>query len=205
MKGALFVAASDREAEPFRAHGHKVIVAGVGRVNAAVATTLALERGEYDRVVSVGFAGALPGSGLKPGAIVVADRAVYVEEGMLGPEGFQDLAALGFPLASFFEGNSVVCDPSLWEGLGVERAVRGPIATVATCSGTDAGAAEVVARSGAIAEAMEGAAVVHAGRLLGVRGGEIRAISNQTGNRERQGWDVGAAVEALGLIAVALG
>jgi len=73
----------------------------------------------------------------------------------------------------------------------------GHIATVATCSGTDLQAQQVARRTRAIAEAMEGAAVVHAARRLGVPAIEIRTISNTTGDREQQQWNLEGALAAL--------
>jgi nucleoside phosphorylase len=35
---------------------------------------------------------------------------------------------------------------------------------------------------------MEGAAIVHVARLMGVRVGEVRGISNTVGNRDRGAW-----------------
>jgi futalosine hydrolase len=45
---------------------------------------------------------------------------------------------------------------------------------------------------------MEGAAAVHAARRLGVAGIELRTVSNTTGDRDRQAWDLGRALAALG-------
>jgi futalosine hydrolase len=105
------------------------------------------------------------------------------------------MRALGFALGDF-EGNRVPVDAALLQGFG-HLGARGPIATVATCSGTDAGAQEVARRTGAIAEAMEGAAVAHAARRFGVPALEIRTISNATGNRTMQGWDLPRGLAAL--------
>lgn len=114
----------------------------------------------------------------------------------MSPEGFQDMTGLGFPLGDF-EGNTVPVDPIMTVALdGLYR--TGPIATVATCSGTDEAAQEVVRRTGAIAEAMEGAAVVHAARRLGLPAGELRAISNTTGDRNNQRWDLPRGLSVLG-------
>jgi futalosine hydrolase len=74
----------------------------------------------------------------------------------------------------------------------------GPLATVATCSGTDEAARAVARRTDALAEAMEGAAVVHAARRLGVPAIELRAISNMTGDRAAQQWDLSRGLDALG-------
>jgi futalosine hydrolase len=45
---------------------------------------------------------------------------------------------------------------------------------------------------------MEGAAVVHAARRLKVPAIEIRTISNTTGDRTTQQWDISGALAALG-------
>ncbi|MHC4142910.1 MAG: futalosine hydrolase, partial [Planctomycetota bacterium] len=127
---------------------------------------------------------------------VVASSCIYAEEGLAAPAGFLDMTGLGFSLGDF-EGNTVPVDEGLLQRLD-RRYRAGPVATVATCSGTDAAAREVVRRTGAIAEAMEGAAVVHAARRLGVAAIELRVISNTTGDRDRQQWDLPGALKALG-------
>jgi futalosine hydrolase len=174
-----------------------VVVGGIGRTNAAVATTTAiLDEGPFDFVISAGVAGSLPDSGLSIGDIVVASSCVYVEEGLITPDGFQDMKAMGFSLGDF-SGNTVPVDSTLLGRLGA-IGVTGSIATVATCSGTDEQAALVADRTCCLCEAMEGAAVVHAARLAGLLAIEIRAISNTTGNRDAQQWDLGLALDNLG-------
>jgi futalosine hydrolase len=113
----------------------------------------------------------------------------------MGPAGFSDMSGLGFKLGSF-EGNAVPVDDALLETFATAFAI-GPIATVATVSGTDEAAMEVVRRTGAVAEAMEGAAVVHAAQRLHTPAIELRAISNTTGHRSGQTWDLEAALAAL--------
>ena len=210
--GLVVVAATDREATPFRDRGLRVVVSGVGRVNAAVATTLAVtSRSTPPMVVSAGIAGVLPSrdgfvSSPAIGSIVIGDRAVYAEEGMISGEGFTTISDMGFPVATFAQGNSILPDSDALNRLrkSVPAALVGSIATVATCSGTDGLAKEIATRTGAVAEAMEGAAVIHAARLLGAAAVEIRTISNRTGDRERQGWDLEAAIVALDTVAIAL-
>lgn len=210
----LVVAATDREAAGFRDHGLPVVVSGVGRVNAAIATTLALSATARDQplplVVSAGIAGSLPD---ETGAVavdllrtVIGSRAACVEEGIVTPSGFQSISEMGFPLAGIMTDDAFPSDPT-----GLRRcratlpdAVEGPVATVATCSGTDEAAREVVRRSGAVAEAMEGAGVLHAAGLLGAPAVEVRVISNTTGDRDRQVWRLDAAFEALRDVAAAL-
>ena len=193
----LLVVAVEAEATAVDTHeGVHVITSGVGRTNAAIATTLAAQRhAPIHAVVSTGVAGALPGSDLDIGDLVAADFCVYAEEGIETPTGFQDMSTLGFPLGDF-AANDVPCDPIL------VRSIQGfvpihRIATVATYSGTDQAAERIAARTSCVAEAMEGAAVVHTARRLGLPAIEIRAISNTTGNRDAQRWDLKAAFAAL--------
>jgi futalosine hydrolase len=201
----LVVTAVGKEADACSSmQGARVVTGGVGRTNAAIATTRAiLEHGPFDALISAGVAGSLPGSGLSIGDIVLASSSVYFEEGLLAPDGFHDLASMGFPLGDF-EGNAIPGDRNMLEQVG-SLGIRGPIATVATCSGTDAAAETVVERTGAIAEAMEGAAVLHAGRAFGLPGMDLRAISNTTGDRDRQQWDLAGGLRALTEISRRLG
>ena len=205
MKRTLVIVAVEAEraalgARCLAAPEVRVVVAGIGRTNAAAATAEALTEARatgapFAAVISTGIAGALPGSNLALGTVIVADACVYAEEGIALPEGQGDMRVLGFPLGDF-EGNRVPVDGAL---LVAFRAL-GPaceIATVATCSGTDAAALSVRTRTGAMAEAMEGAAVVHAARRVGVPAIEIRSISNTTGDRATQRWDIAAAFAAL--------
>jgi len=193
----LLVAATASEADAIGTPAAgRMVVSGVGRTNAAAATTLGLiAHGPFDAVISVGLAGVLPGSGLEIGDVIAADHCVYMEEGIDTPEGFRTMSDLGWPLGAF-EGNAVPCGGDLVDRL---RSIlpMGRIATVATCSGIDAAAERVAARTGCVAEAMEGAAVVHAAGRLDVPGIEIRAISNTTGDRDGQVWDVRLALQAL--------
>ena len=173
-----------------------VVAGGVGRTNAAASTTRSLlENGPFSRVISAGIAGILPGNDLKVGDVLLASECVYMEEGIETPEGFQDMDAMGFPLGEF-KGNHVPVDTAWLERCPAELP-RGPIATVATCSGTDDLARLVHQRTGGMAEAMEGAAVLHAAGRLDVPGLEVRSMSNFTGHRSSQQWDIAKALESL--------
>lgn len=195
----LLVTAVDAEAQAISpAPRVDVVVAGIGRANAAAATTEAIiRRGPFAAVMSVGVAGVLPGAPLSIGDPVVATRCVYFEEGLIGPDGFATLDDMGLRLGDFSD-NAVPVDAHLLTQLRGVIPTHGPIATVATCSGTEAAAAEVVRRTSAVAEAMEGAAVVHAARRLATPGIELRVISNSTGDRHRQRWDLHGALSKLG-------
>ena len=194
----LIVTAVQAEAESIgRPSGTFVVAGGIGRTNAAAATTAAiLSDGPFTWILNAGVAGSLPNSGLSIGDIVVANKCVYAEEGLMTQNGFQDMKQMGFPLGDF-DGNDVPVDTWMLEQLSTIGTVA-PIATVATCSGTDEQATLVVSRTNCVCEAMEGAAVVHAARRVGAPAIEIRSISNTTGNRNSQEWNLDLAISNLG-------
>ncbi len=179
-----------------------LILTGVGKANAAGAVARSLDPARHAVVLNVGVAGALPGSDLDPGDAVVADVSVFSDEGVATPAGFSDLAAMGFPIGPDL-GVGIPGSLELISAISPLCDAAGRIATVSTCSGTDALAREVAARAGAIAEAMEGAAVglvvarVAALERSDTGFAEIRAISNTTGDRDSQIWDLSAALSRL--------
>lgn len=187
--------------------GFDLVMSGVGKANAAGATARFLDPARHGRVVSAGIAGALPSlqadgrwaAGLEIGAVAAAAECAYSDEGIETPDGFLDCGQMGFPLGDF-PGRGVPVDAGVLVWLRGVAGRVGTIATVSTCSGTDDLARRVVERTGAIAEAMEGAAVVQVARRLGVAAGEVRVISNTTGDRGRQVWRIREAFEVLGSV-----
>lgn len=176
--------------------GVDLVVSGIGKANAAAAAARCADPSRHGCVISVGIAGVLPGGGLEIGQAVAATTCAYADEGIETPSGFLDCGQMGFPMGAF-PGRQVPVDPRLSAILGHEAGGQGVIATVSTCSGTDQLAARVRERTGAIAEAMEGAAVAQAALRLGIPGGELRIISNTTGDRDRQKWDARLGFERL--------
>jgi futalosine hydrolase len=179
-----------------------VVLSGVGKANAAGAVARCYDADRHGAILSLGIAGVLPardGSVTTPqiGQVVAAEWCSFADEGVETPEGYADMASLGFPLGSF-SGSRVPVDRGVLEIVRGSADVVATIATVSTCSGTDARAAEVVKRTGGVAEGMEGAAVALAAHRLGVAMGEVRVISNTTGDRGRQQWDLRRAFARLG-------
>ncbi len=180
----------------------EVVLSGVGKANAAGAVARCVDAARHGAILNVGIAGSLPsmdGGARSPriGQVVAAGGCAFADEGVETPEGYTDMASLGFPMGSF-PGSRVPVDPGVLEVVRRVADVVGTIATVSTCSGTDARAAEVVKRTGGVAEGMEGAAVALAAHRLGVAMGEVRIISNTTGDRGRQQWDLRGAFARLG-------
>ncbi len=185
---------------------HTLVVSGIGKGNAGAAASACVSKASCSCVLSVGVAGALPGPRALPlGSVVAATHCVYADEGCQTPEGFIECAALGFPVAPApFEGNRAAVPARVLERLRPVADCCGPIATVSTCSGTDALARAIAERTGAVAEGMEGAAVAAVAARLGVPFGEVRVISNTTGDRARQVWDIKGALAKLTVVIGAL-
>ena len=160
-----------------------LVQTGVGPVNAAFALTRLLTAHSARAIVVCGVGGAYPGSQLEPGDVVCAESETYGDLGADSPTGFLDMQALGFPVVN--------TNPPLFNTLPLDLfpvARRVPFVTCATCTGSDTKAAELRARTGGAVESMEGAALVHVARMMRVKIGEVRGISNAVGTRDRASW-----------------
>lgn len=204
------------------APGVDMVVTGVGKVNAAagVASTL---NPSHAGVISIGIAGILPAQSIEASIcdVVVATAMRYPDEGKESPDGYQSLAAMGFAHGPFDEGFGLAATPQwtriLHSGLALAAASmaqpgskqapkvhQGVIATVSTCSATDALARQVAQRTGAIAEGMEGAAACQVAAWHGLAFAEVRVLSNTTGDRNRQQWNMRDSLAVLGCVARAM-
>ncbi|WP_327068359.1 futalosine hydrolase [Kitasatospora sp. NBC_01250] len=169
-----------------------VVTAGVGPAAAAGATALALATGRHPLVVSAGIAG-----GFAPhapiGSVVAADAIVAADLGAQTPDGFQDVAELGFGTVRHTPSPAALALLA-----GATGAVVGPVLTVSTVTGSAERAAELTGRHpGAVAEAMEGFGVAEAAVRCGVPVLELRTVSNAVGPRDRAAWRIGEALGAL--------
>ncbi len=170
-----------------------VVAGGVGVAAAAAATAWALAAQHYDLVLSAGIAGGFAPRLL--GDVVVADAVVQADLGVEDGPVFRPASELG--LGS----ERTELDASVTRELARRcNAGTGAVLTVSTVTGTAATAARRLMQTpDACAEAMEGAGVlagaVRAG--VGVAFGEVRAISNVVGPRDRDGWDIPLALRAL--------
>lgn len=168
-----------------------LVVTGVGPVNAAHAVTVEILRRRPDAIIVCGIGGAYPGSELAVGDVICAEAECYGDLGASSPAGFLDLRALGFALIG---GPDPVYNDLPLQVFPVER--RDRFVTVSTCTGTDAAARALAARTGGAVENMEGAAVAHVARLHGIPMGELRGISNHVTDRDPGAWRVTDAARA---------
>ncbi|MDO3408306.1 futalosine hydrolase [Saccharibacillus sp. CPCC 101409] len=174
-----------------------VIAAGVGAAAAAAGTAARLARGGYGRVLSAGIAGGFAGEA-EIGSLVVASRMVAADLGSDSPDGFISVDELGFGssvVPAEDEVSARLAGALTSAGLDARLA---PVLTVATTTGTLAGAQALAARvPGAAAEGMEGFGVAEAARQFGLPALELRGISNAVGPRDRGAWKIGEALGAL--------
>lgn len=188
----LLVVATEPEAAPLRHLPARVVVSGIGDVNAALATQAAVVAERPDLILSVGIGGAYSSSGLKPGDVALASEMVYAQLGAMDGEQFLNLEAMGFPVLPGNYGRFPA-----WTGsnLGLPT---GPFLTVSTVTGSAQMAAELERRHpGALIEGMEGAGVAHAAALAGLPAGELRGVSNLVGPRDRASWQIRPALGAM--------
>lgn len=181
--------------QPLQLDGCEILRTGVGKAAAAGAVGRWFDPQRHAGVLSVGIAGALPGAWVEIGSSVLADSSVFADEGVLTPKGFQSLADMGFGADS----EPVRPDEPTRRAIQPLVDVIAPIATVSVCSGDDAWAADIAHRTGGLAEAMEGAAIGLTVRRIdpSARFAEVRVISNTTGDRDRQRWDLDAGLAGL--------
>lgn len=179
---------------------------GIGKVNAAITTTLLTERFRPRLLISTGCGGAYFGSGLNVGDLAVATAEIYGDEGVLTVDGWHTLEIIGipsvekrgnrysneFPLS--MQAAEKVFHFAFSLGLPVKR---GKFITVSTCSGTTCRGSELYKRFGGICENMEGAAIAHVALLYDTPMLEVRGISNMVEDRDLSRWDIPRSVEMV--------
>ena len=163
----LVVAATERELAG--AAGAATLACGIGPVEAAVSTALALAGRPPTALLHVGIAG---GRGIPVPQLVIGSEAVY-EDALIG----------GLVPARVHPDPRLVA--AARRALPDARVL--PIGTSARVGGT----------SDCEVEAMEGFAVLRAAKLAGVPAVEVRAVSNEIDEPDRGRWRFDEALAAL--------
>ncbi|HZP73861.1 MAG TPA: hypothetical protein VFA97_10850 [Gaiellaceae bacterium] len=169
----MVVAATQLEAELVDDAHARVVVCGIGPVEAAAATSRALVDEQPDAILQIGIAGAQT---LPHGSLAIGSESVYCD--VLDP-------AARLPRVERLE-------PAPQLLAAARRALPDAhVLPIATSGKVGGGAVCEV-------EAMEGFGVLRAAALAGVPALEVRAISNPVAERNRDRWHVGDALAALG-------
>ncbi len=209
----LFVSATPFEAaylrprsrESFRFRGREGLLGegwawlelGVGKVNAAMTLAAYLEAEPgVQKILVLGIAGAYPGTGLRPGDLVLASEEVQADLGTR-----RGLEPLGFPALErggrrYY--NRFPADPAYTAWISGRLGLR-PLSLL-TADRVSESVEEAYGRARAwrtAAENMEGAAVAQVALWRGLPWAELRAISNAAGVREKARWRTEDALLAL--------
>lgn len=183
--------------------GHAVLLAhsGVGQTAMSLQLTRLLERYPIQAVLLCGCGGSYPNSGLQNGDLALASEEIFGDLGVSLEADFIPLAELDIPRQS---GQMLPLQQSYpLQSPLTERARKilphaayGPFVSVNSCSGHPALSEQLAKRCNGICENMEGAAaaqVCHEYRLPLL---ELRGISNPTGTRDSDRWELKRGVEA---------
>lgn len=179
-------------------------VGGMGKVNAAHATTLMIEKFNPRALIVFGVGGAYPSSGAMVGDIALASEEISGDEGVLTLDGFKDTEYIGIPLVQSDRVRLYNRFPVSTSNLKHARQVlsrsitnvrihAGTFITLSTCTGTSLRAKELERRYHGLCENMEGAAAAQVAELHGIPWLEMRGISNIVEDRDLKKWDIRAA------------
>lgn len=175
-----------------------IAVIGVGPAAAAAGTARLLALAElagqpYGVVLCAGIAGGFAGRAAV-GDLVVATASLAADLGAQDGENFHSLDELGFGATRA----AVPAEVTSWLRSALPAALAGIILTVSSATGSSRRAAWLRSRyPEAVAEAMEGFGVATAAAGAGVAFGELRAVSNPVGPRDRATWRIPQALSAL--------
>ena len=178
---------------------------GMGKVNAAHASTVMITEFGPEALIVFGIGGAYPSSGAQIRDVVLAREEIAGDEGVLTKDGFRDTEYIGIPLirtASSVLYTTFPAAPLLERSLRALRSSStrdranvhvGPFVTLSTCTGTSTRALELEGRYHGLCENMEGAAAAQVAALHEVPWIEVRGISNIVEDRDLTKWDIAGA------------
>ncbi len=190
----LIIVATPQEAEFFANLPARVVVSGIGAVNAALTTYAAALEQKPKLIVNVGIGGAYPNSGLEMGQSACSSEFIYAGLGAQDGPDFLDLEQLGFPLRpGTFNRIPAWNGARAWaDQLGIRC---GEFLTLETVTGNLETLHTLEQRfPHALIEGMEGAGVAHAALRLGLPALEVRGVSNWVGLRDRSSWRIREAL-----------
>lgn len=193
---------------------YTLLISGPGVFNTVHALSVYLEHAVPDLILNTGIAGVFPESGLKTGDIGVAAQEHYIHTGVgtgggwLSPLPFglisgipstgQGIYPMGEDLVTrYYEILKSGVKDSKTGGVHVSK---GNFITVSTLPGSRQEARNRHAGDAPLMEAMEGAAAAHTAFLYKVPFLEVRAGSNEVGERDQSKWNIPLAVDRVSMI-----
>ncbi len=168
---------------------------GIGQINMAMQLSRILTIYSPDAAILFGCGGAYPNSGLQLGDTVIASSETLGDTGIATTSGFIPFEQLNIAedhqLAPQFK-QCYQLNSTLRERAAVilSDTPQGPFVTVSTCSGHPLLSEELDNRVSGLCENMEGAAAARVCEEFNIPLLEIRGISNPTGTRDPQQWNI---------------
>jgi futalosine hydrolase len=202
MKDILVIAATELEAPAATPRGARVVVAGLGAVNTALALTRSIAAARPDLVVQIGVAGAYVPAGVRVGSVLLANEEMYGDVGVITPDGWLPADAIGIPLVPATGSSPARFNRFPFDAALVAAAERicgslvartGRFLTLAQCTGVRTIGDVLYSRFGALCESMEGAAAAQVCAIHGVPFLELRGVSNLVEDRNRAAWQLETA------------
>jgi len=168
-----------------------LVITGVGKVNASIAATLAVEKLNPKKMILLGVAGAYPSSGLNVLDLAMATHEIYADEGCITSRGWLDMEDIGRPLLSLRGRNYYNIFPLVVVEEIKNTISTGLFVTLSAITGSGKRAKEIERLyPGVLCENMEGAAIAHVAALYDKDLIEIRAVSNMVEDRKRDTWKI---------------
>ncbi|MBW6510047.1 MAG: futalosine hydrolase [Desulfuromonadales bacterium] len=168
---------------------------GIGAMLMAMQLARLLAEQRPEAVILCGCGGSYPDSGLRVGDLALASSETYGDCGVTTDSGFIPLEQLNIPqqapLAPLFQ-QSYHLDTPLYKRAAqlLPQAHCGPFVTVNNCSGTPELSRQLQQQTAGICENMEGAAAAQVCAEFACPLLEVRGISNPTGTRADELWDL---------------
>jgi futalosine hydrolase len=193
----LVVSATSFEIAPFLSQNSSpdVLITGVGVPSCIYQLSAELQKKKYDLVIQAGIGGSF-GNQVSLGETVLVERDVFADLGAIENNQLSSLFDMGFAAPNqwpYREGWLVNDSPILAEmGLGK---VRG--ATVNTISDRKDMADLYVQHYNPAIESMEGAAFHYVCLLQKTNFIQLRAASNEVGQRDKSKWRMREAIDNL--------
>lgn len=178
---------------------------GIGPTSTAINLTRFLERKQPQAVLMIGCGGCYPHSGLRIGDLALATEEIFGDLGVMTEQEFEPLEEMGItitppPVQRIQLETAFQQSVATLLGQEIDKQSCqlhcGPFVTVSTCSGNPQLSSELETRTGGCCENMEGAAAAQACALYQVPFLELRGISNPTGTRDPELWDLKRGAQA---------
>ncbi|MBD1401300.1 futalosine hydrolase [Pelovirga terrestris] len=177
--------------------GTAVVVghAGIGAMLMAMQLTRMLTELRPAAVILCGCGGSYPDRGPGIGDLALASSEIYGDCGVTTDSGFIPLEQLKIPqqshLAPLFQQSYKLDTPLYHQAVQLlPQAYCGPFVTVNNCSGTPELSRQLQRLTTGICENMEGAAAAQVCAEFACPLLEVRGISNPTGTRADEQWDI---------------